>query len=161
MGKDLETRVVEALMGKGWHVSCAESCTGGLLSGRLVNVPNASHVLDLGFVTYANEAKVRYLGVREETIEEYGVVSEPVAAQMAEGTARAAGAQAGLSTSGIAGPGGAVPGKPVGTVCFGISLPGRTLAWTDHFEGMERNKVREAAVTAILERFLALLEEEA
>lgn len=159
MQKDLETRIVDALMDRGWKISCAESCTGGLAAARLINVPNASRVLDVCFVTYANAAKVRYLGVREETIREFGVVSEPVAAQMAEGTAREAAAQVGLASSGIAGPGGAVPGKPVGTVCFGIHVPGRTLAWTRHFDGMERNEVRAAAADHLLARLLEVLEE--
>ena len=83
-------QVVEQLIARGWHISFAESCTGGKAAAALVDVADASKVLDVSFVTYANEAKIQYLGVKPETIEEFGVVSEQVAYQMAEGVARQA-----------------------------------------------------------------------
>ena len=147
----LETAVVTRLIEKNWHIAFAESCTGGLCAGRLVNVPDASRVLDISFVTYANEAKIQYLGVPIDLIEAHGVVSEEVAAAMAKGVADAARCEVGVATSGIAGPSGAVPGKPVGTVCFGFYINGKTATHTCHFDHMDRNEVRAAAVEFVFE----------
>lgn len=97
-------RVVNALIKHGLHISFAESCTGGLAAARIVDVPNASHVLDASFVTYANQAKVKFVNVAEESIAEHGVVSECVALSMAKGAAAAANAEIGVGISGIAGP---------------------------------------------------------
>lgn len=155
-------KAVRELIRRGWHISAAESCTGGLLAAALVGVPDASRVLDVSFVTYANAAKIRYLGVREETIAAVGVVSEEVAARMAEGVRRESGAQVGLATSGIAGPTGGTAEKPVGTVCFGIALPDKTIAFTWHFGDIGRQAVRQAATEEALRtlcRALGLPEE--
>lgn len=154
---EIEIRVVNTLIQKGYHIACAESCTGGLLCGRIVNVPNASAVLDSSFITYANEAKIKYLGVKEETIAEYGVVSEAVAGQMASGAAAESGAQVGVATSGIAGPAGGTETKPVGMVCFGFCINGQVTTATKYFGEIGRNQVREAAVKYALERLLELL----
>ena len=154
---ELETKVVNELINRGFHIACAESCTGGLLCGALVNVPNASAVLDSSFVTYANEAKIKYLGVKEETIAEYGVVSEAVAGQMACGVAAECGAQVGVATSGIAGPAGGTETKPVGMVCFGFCIDGKVTTVTKHFGMIGRNQVREAAVQFALEKLNELL----
>jgi len=154
---EIETRVVNMLIQKGYHIACAESCTGGLLCGRIVNVPNASAVLDSSFITYANEAKIKYLGVKEETIAEYGVVSEAVAGQMASGAATESGAQVGVATSGIAGPTGGTETKPVGMVCFGFWVDGKLTTATKYFGKIGRNSVREAAVQYALEKLLELL----
>ena len=156
---ETETRVVEQLIQKGFHIAFAESCTGGLLCGRIVNVPNASAVLNCSFVTYANEAKIRYLGVREDSIEAYGVVSEAVAGQMAKGVAKEAQAQVGVATSGIAGPSGGSETKPVGMVCFGFWIDGRLTTVTKQFGDIGRNRVREAAVQYALEKLHELLGE--
>lgn len=154
---EIETGVVEQLIQKGFHIAFAESCTGGLLCGRVVDVPNASAVLDCSFVTYANEAKMKYLGVREESIAEYGVVSEVVAGQMAQGVAKEAQAQVGVATSGIAGPTGGSKIKPVGMVCFGFWINGRLTTVTKQFGDIGRNRVREAAVQYALEKLYELL----
>lgn len=151
---EIETRVVDKLIQKGFHIACAESCTGGLLCGRIMNVPNASAVLDSSFITYANEAKIKYLGVKEETIAEYGVVSEAVAGQMASGVAAESGAQVGVATSGIAGPTGGTETKPVGMVCFGFWVDGKLTTATRYFGDVGRNQVREAAVQYALEQLL-------
>ncbi len=156
---ETETKLVNQLIEKGFHIACAESCTGGLLCGRIVNVPNASAVLDSSFVTYANEAKMKYLGVREDTIAEYGVVSEAVAGQMAAGAASECGAQVGVATSGIAGPAGGTATKPVGMVCFGFWIDGKLTTVTKQFGDIGRNQVREAAVRYALEQLLILLED--
>lgn len=112
----LEYTVVRVLREKGLHAATAESCTGGMIAQRLTNVPGASEVFGYGFVTYAEEAKQKLLGVDEVLIRQYNVVSGPVAVAMAFGAARAAGAELAVGITGIAGPGGALPGKPVGTV---------------------------------------------
>ena len=153
----MENRVVDYLIEKGWHIAFAESCTGGLLCGRIVNVPNASAVLDSSFVTYANAAKVKYLGVGEDTIATYGVVSEEVAGQMAKGVAAECGAQVGVATSGIAGPSGGTKTKPVGMVCFGFWVDGRLTTVTKQFGDIGRNQVRDAAVRYALETLNDLL----
>ena len=114
-------RVVNALIKHGLHISFAESCTGGLAAARIVDVPNASYVLDASFVTYAERAKVKFVNVAEESIAEHGVVSECVALSMAKGAAAAANAEIGVGISGIAGPSGGSPEKPVGTVFVGVS----------------------------------------
>ena len=112
----LEDAVVELLKGKKMTVTTAESCTAGLLAGRIMNVAGASEVYEEGYITYANRAKSKLLGVKEETLEAYGAVSEQTAREMAEGAAKAAGADAALAVTGIAGPGGGTKEKPVGLV---------------------------------------------
>lgn len=152
-----EERLVALLQEKGFRISFAESCTGGLCCARLVNVPNASAVFDAGVVTYADEAKVKYLGVSPETIKTYGVVSEEVAREMAEGVAKAQKAQVGVGISGIAGPAGGSKEKPVGTVCFGFFVDGALTAVTKQFGDLGRNKVREAAAGFVFETLCGLL----
>ncbi len=151
-------RVVELLIGKKFHISFAESCTGGLAAARLVEVPDASKVFDAGFVTYANEAKVNYLGVLPESIAKYGVVSEEVAGQMAVGAAKKNSANVGVGISGIAGPSGGTREKPIGMVCFGFYVNGVLTTKTKSFGEIGRNMVREASVEFVyrtLEELLA------
>lgn len=153
----LAAEAVKRMLEKGYRVATAESCTGGLVAATLVGVPDASRVLDVSVVTYANEAKRKYAGVSEETLRRFGAVSQEVAAEMAAGIARTADAGIGLSTTGIAGPGGGTPEKPVGLVWFGISIDGKVETFSKIFAGMERNEVRQAAVEEILRRLLELL----
>lgn len=101
-----ESRLVKLLLEKDLQITCAESCTGGMIASLLVNVPGVSEILMESYVTYSNEAKHRLLGVEQEALSEYGAVSQQVAFQMAEGAARAAGADAAIAVTGIAGPGG-------------------------------------------------------
>lgn len=138
--------IVDILTAKKWTISFAESCTAGLAAAHLVDIPSASNVFNASFVTYSNEAKVRYLGVKEETIVQKGVVSEDVAVQMAVGAARANGAQVGVGITGIAGPTGGSEEKPVGMVCFGFIIDGRTLSATKQFGDIGRDAVRAASV---------------
>lgn len=112
----LEYTVVQALRAQGLHAATAESCTGGLVAEKLTAVPGASEVFDYGFVTYSEGAKAKLLGVDPALIEQYNVVSGPVAAAMALGALDASGAELAIGITGIAGPGGALPDKPVGTV---------------------------------------------
>ena len=118
--------LVKILIEKGFTISFAESCTGGKMAGAVVDVSDASKVLNASFVTYSNEAKMKYLNVRSDTLETFGAVSEQTAKEMAEGVAKANDAEVGVGITGIAGPGGGTAEKPVGTVCFGYckSAPG-------------------------------------
>ncbi len=157
LAEPTERAVVSLLKERGWHISFAESCTGGKAASRLVSVPDASHVLNVSYVTYANSAKVSLLGVSEHTIAAHGVVSEEVAAEMARGAAIAAGAEVGVATSGIAGPGGATETKPVGMVCFGFYVNGKTHTYTCQFGALGRNNVRDASVDFVYDTLLSLL----
>ena len=148
--------IVDILTARGWTISFAESCTAGLAAAHLVDIPSASNVFNSSFVTYSNEAKEKYLGVSAETIAEKGVVSEEVAVQMAVGTARANGAQVGVGITGIAGPTGGTETKPVGMVCFGFTIDGRTMSATKHFGEIGRDAVRIASVEYVYS-FLATM----
>ncbi len=143
--------VVDKLIEKGWTVSFAESCTGGLACARLVDVANASKVLNASFVTYANEAKQNLLDVSPKTLSTYGAVSEETAKEMAEGVAKTNNAHVGIAISGIAGPGGGTEEKPVGTVCFGFSINGKTFTERKQFGDLGRQNVRNAAVDFVFE----------
>lgn len=123
-GASLEQVVLRNLEARGWKLAVAESCTGGLICSRLTDVAGASAVLTHGFVTYANEAKVEVLGVREESLAEHGAVSETVAREMAEGALRVSGAQVAVAVTGIAGPDGGSEEKPVGTAWIGLAMEG-------------------------------------
>lgn len=151
-------KTVTLLKDRGWHIAFAESCTAGLVAGALVDVPSASAVLNASFVTYANEAKVRYAHVKEETLASHGAVSEETALEMAAGVAQETGAEVGVGISGIAGPGGGTAEKPVGTVCFGFFIDGKQSACTCHFgETLSRREVRECAVRFVFRSLATLL----
>lgn len=153
----LEEKLVNRLIELDYHISFAESCTGGLCCGNLVNVTNASKVLDVSFTTYANEAKIEFLGVSPDTILKYGVVSEEVAYEMAQGVANAAKSQVGVGVTGVAGPGGGTAKKPVGMVCFGFSINGTVETYTMQFGEIGRNQVRKSSVEFVFETLLKLL----
>src|SRR6185437_10406301 len=123
----LETKIVRWLTDRKQTLAVAESCTGGYISHRLTNVPGASTVFLSGIVTYSNAAKQTFLGVRAETLERYGAVSESVAREMAEGARQAIRADYAIATTGIAGPGGGTPEKPVGTVFIAVATPSETV----------------------------------
>lgn len=144
----------------GLMVATAESCTGGLVARALTETAGSSAWFERGFVTYSNEAKQDCLGVDARTLDAWGAVSEPVAGEMALGALRRSRADLALAVTGIAGPSGAVPGKPVGTVCFGwaIRSPGRSvqdepLVWTQtlHFQGDRAAVRRQSALHAMRE----------
>ena len=145
MDKSIEELVVEKLINLGYHISFAESCTGGLLSARLVNVANASKVLDVSFVTYHEDMKAKYLGVKKETILKYDVVSEEVASEMALGVCKEANSNIGVSVTGYSGPTGGTDSIPVGTVCFGFCINGKVYTEKKMFGNVGRNKVRSLA----------------
>ena len=143
--------VVDKLIEKNYHISFAESCTGGMACAALISVADASKILDVSFVTYANEAKMNYLGVDAAAIEKYGVVSEAVAAQMAQGVAKEASSEVGVGITGVAGPGGGTKDKPVGMVCFGFCIDGKVETYTKQFGNIGRNEVRERSVAFVYE----------
>lgn len=145
----LEQNVIRMLEEKGMTVTTAESCTGGKIAARITDVPGASKVFKEGYVTYANDAKEKLLGVSEKTIQQYGVVSEQVAGEMVEGVKRAAGAQAGIAVTGIAGPDGGSKEKPVGLVYIGCSVGDKTEVKRFRFHG-NRGLVRDGAVQQAL-----------
>ncbi|WP_170363344.1 CinA family protein [Ruegeria arenilitoris] len=126
-------------------IATAESCTGGMVAAALTDIPGSSAVVDRGFVTYTNAAKQDMLGVRAETLEAHGAVSEEVAREMAEGALAHSQAQLAVSITGIAGPGGS-EFKPEGRVCFGLAVTGHpTLTETVEFGAAGRANVRRAA----------------
>ncbi len=154
-----ESRLVKLLLEKDLQITCAESCTGGMIASRLVNVPGVSEILMESYVTYSNEAKHRLLGVEQEALSKYGAVSQQVAFQMAEGAARAAGADAAIAVTGIAGPGGGTAQKPVGLVYIGTYLCGNIRVTENHFLG-ERYEIRKQAAEAALLQLTAQLTEQ-
>lgn len=155
----LEEVLVEALDRKKYTIAAAESCTAGMFVGRLVNVPGASNVLNESFITYSNEAKMKYLGVREETLKEFGAVSEETARQMAEGVAKAAKADVGVGITGLAGPGGETKEKKAGLVYIGVTVGQKTKVQKCQLRG-NRQKVREVAVSKAMTMVRLALEEE-
>lgn len=151
-----EKELVLKLIEKNYKIATAESCTGGMLASKIVNVPMASKVLDESVVTYANEAKVKYCKVSQKSIEKYGVVSEPVAGEMSKGIADSAGANVGVGISGIAGPTGGTETKPVGMVCFGFCINGEVQTFTKYFKG-SRTKVRKQSTNYAINKLLEIL----
>ena len=149
MNTALAEEVVQLLKRSKMTVTTVESCTGGLISATLVDVAGASAVLNQAYVTYANEAKQSLVGVKAETLEAYGAVSEQTAREMAEGGAKAANADAVLAVTGIAGPDGGTAEKPVGLVYIGCHVNGNTVVERNVFSGTRR-EVREQSVGAAL-----------
>lgn len=145
----LETAVVQLLKDRGLTITCAESCTGGLLSGRIINVPGVSDVYKAGFVTYSNKAKHKLLRVRNSTLKKYGAVSPQTAWEMAAGAARVTKSDVALAVTGIAGPDGGTPEKPVGLVYIGCSVKGKVSVKKYHFAG-DRTQIRVSTVAAAL-----------
>ncbi|MEM6407200.1 MAG: CinA family protein [Pseudomonadota bacterium] len=151
---DLAIEVLEAAKAKGVLIATAESCTGGMIAAALTEIPGSSAAVDRGFVTYSNAAKREMLGVRAETLEAHGAVSEEVAREMAEGALKASDAGICISVTGIAGPGGS-EFKPEGRVCFGLARDGRrTETQVIEFGALGRSEVRKKTVETALSMFL-------
>lgn len=156
---DLARRVIAENIALGRKVAVAESCTGGLVAAALTEVPGSSAVLDRGFVTYSNEAKVQLLGVSEDVIDTFGAVSIAVAWSMAQGALKRSGADVAVAITGVAGPDGGSEQKPVGTVVFACAQRGQdpeaTNAELKLFEGAStRAEVRFQATLTALELLL-------
>jgi nicotinamide-nucleotide amidase len=155
----LEMHVLEMLKRRNMTLTTAESCTGGLLAGTLINVPGASDVFNEGYITYANEAKRKLLGVKKKTLKNDGAVSEACAREMAKGAAKAAGARAAISVTGIAGPGGGSEEKPVGLVYIGCYVDGKV--WVERYLlNGDREKIRNLAVKRALDQLRRCLRKE-
>jgi nicotinamide-nucleotide amidase len=149
MSKELEVMIGEKLRARGLRLALAESCTGGLVGHRITNVAGSSTYYMGSVTAYAYEAKVRLLGVTWETLEAYGAVSGETVTEMARGVRRALAADVGIAVSGIAGPGGGTPEKPVGLVWMAVSAPEG--AWTRNFNfSGERISVKEQAAEEAL-----------
>jgi len=140
-----------------WRLATAESCTGGWLAKILTDLPGSSAWFECGYVTYSNAAKQRLLGVPATLIAEHGAVSEAVAIAMAQGAQRDSGAQFAVAITGIAGPEGGTPQKPVGTVCIGCAGLDRVQVHTHRFVG-NRDAVRHQSVAAALAGLLAMMQ---
>ncbi|MBR6389762.1 MAG: CinA family protein [Lachnospiraceae bacterium] len=150
MSKDRKQDIVKILKKKKYSITFAESCTGGLLSAAMVSVPGVSDVYKMGFVTYANRAKRKLLGVKKKTLRKYGAVSEECAYEMAFGAARAADADVAVSVTGIAGPDGGTDLKPVGTVYIGCCIGKEACVRRYQFTG-DRDEIRNSSVEAAVE----------
>lgn len=154
---ELTQKVAEALCASGRMLATAESCTGGWVAKACTDLPGSSQWFERGFVTYTNESKQELLGVSADTLARYGAVSELAVREMAAGALARSRAQISLAISGIAGPGGGTPDKPVGTVCFAWALHGGAVSsCTEHFSG-EREQVRYQAVLRALRGGLHVL----
>ena len=148
--------LAEQLTQRGWMLATAESCTGGWIAKCCTDVAGSSAWFDRGFVTYSNAAKQDMLGVRAETLAQYGAVSEAVVAEMATGALRHSQAHIAVAVSGIAGPSGGSPEKPVGTVCFAWAMRnGEVLTKTCQFAG-DREAVRWQSVVFALNGILQM-----
>lgn len=145
----LEMAVVELLSKNNLTIATAESCTGGMLAGRIINVPGASEVVKEGFITYSNKAKRNLLGVKKSTLAKYGAVSEQTAKEMVKGVISVSKADVALSTTGIAGPDGGTEEKPVGLVYIGCNVCGRVKVKECHFRGT-REMIRNRTTTEAL-----------
>lgn len=160
---DAATRMGEVLKEKGWFMTTAESCTGGGVAQAVTDIPGSSEWYEGGFITYSNIAKSEMLDVAPALIAQFGAVSEEVAAAMAEGALANSSAHVSVSTTGIAGPTGAVPGKPVGTVCFAWSMErhGHPHTFTERlvFKG-DRLAVRQQAVIHAIEGLIRFISQE-
>ena len=156
LAHDLRALAADLLLQRQWMLATAESCTGGLIAATCTDLAGSSAWLERGFVTYSNAAKTELLGVPAALIATHGAVSEPVARAMASGALQHSHAQVALSVTGIAGPSGGSPDKPVGTVWFGWATPGGVWSEVQHFDG-DRAAVRAATVQHSLQRLVNLL----
>jgi len=144
----------EILVTNGLTISVAESCTGGSLSHTITSIPGASSYFDCGYITYSNQSKVEMLGVDAQTIKTYGAVSEEVALEMVIGVTTKSHSDVALSITGVAGPTGGTPEKPVGMVCFGFFCDGKTSTSTQLFSGDRANIVSQSVSYAMRQLFL-------
>jgi len=156
-GRNLEVVVGDLLRGKHFTVAVAESCTGGLLASRLTDVPGSSAYVERGFICYSNRSKIELVGVPDAVLTEHGAVSDPVAQAMAEGARARAGTNVGIGVTGIAGPDGGTPAKPVGTVSIAVVVDGTITVRTFQFVG-GREQVKFQASQAALNMLRLILE---
>ncbi len=149
-------KLSELLISKNMSIAVAESCTGGSISSSLTSIPGASTYFNCGFITYSNQSKVNMLGVEPKTIELFGAVSEKVAYEMAMGAGQNSQSDLAISVTGIAGPSGGTPKKPVGTVCFGFYIDGNVETTNQFFSGVRSEIVSESIAFALTELILKI-----
>lgn len=154
----LAERLGQALKSRGWMLAAAESCTGGWAAQAITAIAGSSAWFDRGFVTYSNTAKQELLGVSAVTLASHGAVSEPTVREMALGALAHSQAQAAFAISGIAGPGGGTPDKPVGTVCFAWALKGGAVETTTYRLQGDRRSIRAQSVAHALQGMLARIQ---
>lgn len=155
---EMAAQLGASLIAKNWTISCAESCTGGGIGYAITSTSGSSGWFNQGYITYSNEAKQSLVGVREQTLRDWGAVSEQTVAEMAAGAAEKAGADVGVAVSGIAGPDGGTDEKPVGTVWFGFFVDGLLVTDIQVFSG-DRHSVREQTIHHSLKKLLQLIEQ--
>jgi nicotinamide-nucleotide amidase len=154
---DITATLAKTFLAKGWRLSTAESCTGGLVSASITALAGSSEWFERGYITYSNQAKSEDIDVSQNLIEQYGAVSDQVARAMALGTKQNSGSDIALSITGIAGPSGGSSEKPVGTVCFAWVLANdQMISETKHFEG-DRQQIRQQACDFSLRKLLSLV----
>ena len=158
MDQRLEARIGAALRTLGWTISAAEWCTGGLVMHRLTNIAGSSSYVQGGVVTYSNEAKHKLIGVRDETLMAYGAVSEQTAAEMAQGVRALFDTDLAVSITGIAGPGGGTPDKPVGLTYIGLARRGQAPQVRQHVWDGDREANKQASAEAALAWVLEVAE---
>ena len=151
-------KLTELLILKNMTIAVAESCTGGSLSSSLTSIPGASSYFNCGFISYSNESKINMLHVNPQSIELFGAVSEKVANEMAMGAGQNSQSDLAISVTGIAGPSGGSPEKPVGMVCFGFYVNGNVSTITQFFSGVRSEIVSESVAFALKELTLKLNE---
>ncbi|MDP2972325.1 MAG: CinA family protein [Deltaproteobacteria bacterium] len=160
MSKTLEKIIGDHLRKRGWTLSIAESCTGGLICDRITDIPGSSDYFMGGMVTYSNESKARHLGVPLDDIKKYGAVSPQVAKKMAQGVRKAFGTTFGLSTTGVAGPKGGTKRSPVGRVFIGVAAGRKTWVKREDLKG-SRREIKKKASERALQFFFEILDEKA
>ncbi len=152
--------LLESFVAKGWLVATAESCTGGMIAGALTEIPGSSRVVDRGFVTYSNAAKVDMLGVSPVTLDQFGAVSRETALEMVRGVLMQSKAEAAVAVTGVAGPGGGSPDKPVGLVhIVAATRRGVILHRAMHYGDIGRDAVRLSTVRTALEMLQVLADQ--
>lgn len=146
----IASRLIDLLRARHLTVATAESCTGGNIAHSITLIPGSSDVFAGGIISYSNDVKHRLLGVGTDTLQENGAVSQPVVEQMVAGACRICATDCAMATSGIAGPGGAVPGKPVGTVWIAAKYGENVISSLYHFDGNRSEVITQATDTALL-----------
>lgn len=148
--------LINELVARKFTFATAESCTGGNIAHVITLIPGSSEAILGGVVSYSNSVKMHTLNVSESALKQFGAVSEQVATEMAEGVASLMNADVTVSTSGIAGPGGGTPEKPVGTVCHALSVKGHTISWTAHYGGSRQQIINRATTAAIINAIIQI-----
>lgn len=150
-------QLVNILLQNHLKISAAESCTGGMFISKLIDIPGTSEIVGASYITYSDEAKIKSVGVKAETIKKYGVVSENTALEMAVGAMKTAGSDIGVGITGFAGPFSDDKDPDAGKVCFGFCIKGKTITATKYFGNIDRNAVRELSCIYSIDSLIKLI----